>query len=148
MKIPLPGERWMSKSLASFISAILLSVASVAAQTANAPKYQSAFMRVELAPDQPAFAALSLDSLGKGKLSVNPLRPPKPAESTYQLKGDGATFEYRPSSALIKSSPLWTFEFSARHIHLRSNFAAGSGPPPLVLNFDPSQSRHALGDHQ
>jgi hypothetical protein len=137
MKIPLPGERWMSKSLASFISAILLSVASVAAQTANAPKYQSAFMRVELAPDQPAFAALSLDSLGKGKLSVNPLRPPKPAESTYQLKGDGATFEYRPSSALIKSPPLWTFEFSARHIHLRSNFAAGSGPPPLVLNFDP-----------
>jgi hypothetical protein len=127
----------MSNNPATFILAILLSVASVAAQTAKTPRYQSAYLRVELAPDQPAFAAFSLDSLGKGKLSVSPLRPPKPVESTYQLKRDGSTFEYRASSALIKSPSLWTFEFSARHIHLRSNFAAGSVPPSLVLNFDP-----------
>src|ERR1039458_7424858 len=125
----------MSKALAVFVTAILLSVASVAAQTAKTPQYQSAYMRVELAPDQPAFAAISLDSLGKGKLSVNPLRPPKPVESNYQLKREGSTFEYRAASALIKSPPLWTFEFSERRIHLRSSFAAGSAPPPLVLNF-------------
>ena len=127
----------MSKGLAVFVAAILLAVGTAAAQTAKTPQYQSAFMRIELAPDQPAFAAISVDSLGKGKLTVNPLRPPKPVEATYRLKRNGSTFEYRASSALINSLPLWTFEFSARRIHLRSNFAAGIAPPPLVLNFDP-----------
>jgi hypothetical protein len=78
-----------------------------------------------------------LDSLGKGKLSVNPLRPPAPAEATYELRQAGSTFEYRPTGASANTPPVWTFEFSARHIHLRSYFAAGGPPPPLVLNFDP-----------
>ena len=76
----------MSIRFVLFISAILLAVASVAAQRGQAPQYQSAFMRVQLAPDQPAFAALALDSLGKGKLSVNPLRPPAKAGASYQLR--------------------------------------------------------------
>jgi hypothetical protein len=127
----------VSKGFVHFISAILLCAASVAAQPAGTPQYQSAYMRVRLAPDQPAFVALALDSLGKGKLSVNPLRPPAPAGATYQLRQAGSTFEYRPASASSTTPPVWTMEFSARHIHLRSHFAAGAPPPPLVLNFDP-----------
>ncbi len=38
--------------------------------------YQSAFLRAELAPDQPAFTLLTVDSLGEKKLFKNPLRPP------------------------------------------------------------------------
>ncbi len=127
----------MSIRFVLFISGILLAVASVAAQRGQAPHYQSAFMRVQLAPDQPAFAALALDSLGKGKLSVNPLRPPAKAGASYQLRTAGSTFEYRPTGASAAAPPAWTFEFSAHHMHLRSNFAAGGPPPPLVLSFDP-----------
>ncbi len=127
----------MSKGFSFLVSAILLAAASVGAQTANGPRYQSAFMRVDLAPDQPAITAIALDSLGKGKLSVNPLRPPSPATSTYQFRQEGSTFEYRPTSSGTTMPPAWKFEFSARRIHLRSNFAAGIAPPPLVLNFDP-----------
>lgn len=129
----------MSIRFVHCISAILLAVASMGAEQIEAPQYQSAFMRVQLAPDQPTFAALALDSLGKGKLSLNPLRPPAAAkaESAYQLRQAGSTFEYRPAGASTAAPPAWTFEFSARHIHLRSNLAAGSPPPPLILNFDP-----------
>jgi hypothetical protein len=138
------GERLVSKRIADFISAILLTVASVAAQTANTPQYQSAFMRVELAPDQPAFVALVLDSLGKGKLSANPLRPPEPAKRTYQLRRAGSTFEYRPTAASETTPPAWTFEFSARRIRLRSHFAVGDPPPPLALNFNPHLNHATL----
>ena len=52
-------------------------------------------MRVELAPDQPALVSLAVDSLGKNKLSVNPLRPPGKAERVYELRRVGDRFEYR-----------------------------------------------------
>jgi hypothetical protein len=119
------------------LSAIFLSVASAGAQTPARPQYQSAYMRIELALDQPAFAAISLDSLGKGKLILNPLRPPKPVESSYQLRQEGPRFEYRPAGAAASTPPVWTFAFSPRHVHLHSNFSVGGTPPPLVLNFDP-----------
>lgn len=127
----------MRRGLANFISAMLLSAASVAAPPAAVPQYVSAFMRVKLASDQPAFAAISLDSLGEGKLSLNPLRPPGPAEAHYTLRQAGSTFEYRAPGASNATPPVWSFEFSARHIHLRSNFPGSGTLPPLVLNFDP-----------
>ena len=138
------ARRTIAKRFASFISAILLTVASVAAQPAKTPQYQSAFMRVQLAPDQPAFVALDLDSLGKGKLNTNPLKPPEPAKRTYTLRQAGSTFEYRPSGTSVTTPPVWTFEFSAHQIHLRSHFAASDPPPPLVLTFNPHLNHATL----
>ena len=94
-------------------------------------------MRVQLAPDQPALTELALDSLGKGWLSLNPLRAPAPAKSAYQLRQVDSTYEYRPAGASAATPPIWTFEFSVRHIHLRSRVAGNAIPPPFVLTFDP-----------
>ena len=113
----------------------------VAGQQKDAPQYHSAFMSVELAQDQPAFVSLAVDSLGKNKLSVSALRPPAKPLGAYKLHRAGSRFEYRPSGDRAPA-PLWTFEFSARQIHLRSHFAGGNPPPPLVLNFN-SQINHA-----
>jgi len=99
-------------------------------------------MRVAVAPDQPAWVALAVDSLGKNKLRVNPLRPPGKAERAYQLRREGDRFEYRASGESPGAPPAWTFEFSTRQIHLRSRFAEGGPPPPLTLNFD-SRVNHA-----
>ena len=113
------------------------------ARLQNSPlQYQSAFLRVELAQDQPAFVALAVDSLGKNKLSVSALRPPARPEGTYELQHVGSTFKYRPSGTQAPTPPGWTFEFSARQMHLRSHFAAGNPPLPLVLNFN-SYLNHA-----
>ena len=121
---------------------VLLLIAGVLTTAQTNLQYQSAFLRVEAAPDQPALAALAVDSLGKNKLNVNPLRPPGKAERSYELRRVGNTIEYRASGESPAPPPVWTFEFSPRQIHLRSRFAEGNPPQPLTLNFD-SRVNHA-----
>ena len=110
----------MPEGLRTLIPALFLAVTVLAAQPNGTLQYQSAFMRVEMASDQPSFAALTVDSLGKNKLSANPLRPPAKAEATYQVRRVGTTFEYRPAGASAATPPAWTFQFSPRQIQLRS----------------------------
>ena len=132
----------MRKRLVILMPALFAFALGVARPQNNTLQYQSAFMRVELAQDQPAFVALTVDSLGKNKLRLSALRPPARPEGTYELHRAGSTFEYRPSGTRTPTPPGWTFEFSARQMHLRSHFAGGNPPPPLVLNFN-SYLNHA-----
>jgi hypothetical protein len=132
----------MGKRFVILIPALLAFALGVAGQQNDIRQYHSAFLRVELAQDQPAFMVLAVDSLGKNKLSVSALRPPAKPQGAYELHRVGSTFEYRPSGDHTPAPPGWTFEFSARQIHLRSHFAGGNPPPPLVLNFN-SQINHA-----
>src|ERR1700733_8194001 len=96
---------------------LFLAMISLAACAANAQdsafQYKSAFMRIELAPDQPAFVVLAVDSLGKNKLSLSALRPPARSVETYRLNHVGSTYEYRPSGTPNRTPPGWRFTFSA-----------------------------------
>lgn len=131
------------KKFAVLFRVLLAFPLSLAAQQSSKIQYQSAFMKVEVAPDQPAFVTLAVDSLGKKKLSVNPLRPPAPATRTFALHRGDDTFEYRAIGAPSDAPPVWVFKFSPREILLRSHYTApGILPPPLVLNFD-SYINHA-----
>jgi hypothetical protein len=115
----------------------MMALASGVARSQNSTaQYQSPFLRVELAQDQPALVTLAVDSLGKNKLSASSLRPPAKPDTTYELSRSGSKYEYRPSGLPARSAPAWTFRFSARQIHLHSHFSAGNPPPPLVLNFN------------
>ena len=134
----------MTKWIIPFLLTFFVPSPVTANPADHALEYQSAFMRVELAPNQPALVSLAVDSLGKKKLSVNPLRPPAPAETTYEVRRVGDAFRYSPSGASPGTPPAWTFEFSARQIHLRSHFARGNPPPPLVLNFDSALNHTTL----
>ena len=134
----------MPKSVASLIIALLFSTPALASPPESAPQFQSAYMRVEMAPDQPAFVSLTVDSLGQSKLDANPLRPPSKAQTAYQLRHSGTAFEYRPAGASKGAPAAWTFQFAPRQIHLRSRFRAGSPPPPLVLNFNPHLNHATL----
>jgi hypothetical protein len=126
------------------IPALFLAVATLGAQSGGPLQFQSPYLRVEFAPDQPAFLVLTVDSLGKGKLGSNPLTPPSKTETTYQVRGAGTTLEYRPAGASPASAPAWTFQCSPRQIHLRSQFTAGNPPPALVLNFNPHLNHATL----
>lgn len=121
---------------------LIVPVVGTAAPPDNALQFQSAFMRVEVARDQPALVALAVDSLGKNKLSVNPLQPPAKAETTYEVRRVGDAFEYRRPGASPGTPPVWSLGFSAREIHLRSHFLGGNPPPPVVLSFN-SRINHA-----
>jgi hypothetical protein len=132
----------MRKRVVLLIPVLFAFALGVAGQQNNTLQYHSAFMRVELAQDQPAFVSLAVDSLGKNKLGVSALRPPAKPEGTYELHRVSSTFEYRPSGTRTATPPAWTFEFSPWRMHLRSHFAGGNPPPPLILNFD-SYLNHA-----
>lgn len=84
--------------------------------------YQSAFLRVEFSKDQPAFVALAVDSLGKGKLSVNPLLPPAVAPRPFEVRRYGQRVEYRLSGAPPSRPPVWVFETSARQMSIQSSY--------------------------
>ena len=131
----------MRKRIAILISALFAFALGVARSQNNVRQYQSAFMRVEIAQEQPAFVALAVDSLGKSKLSVSALRSPDKPQRAYQLHRVGSTFEYRTLGTPVAAPPEWSFEFSDQRIHLRSHFAGGDPPPPVVLNFN-SQINH------
>ena len=126
----------MLKKLSLSFALLFIFVSGMAKEPAGAPQFQSAFLRVELAMDQPAFTVLAVDSLGTNKLAQNPLRPPAKLDKPYEMRHVGRKFEYRPAGAPAGTPPAWNFELSAQQIHLYSSYSQASPPPPLVLNFD------------
>lgn len=134
----------MLKRLVALIPAFFTLALVAGEKPASPPPYQSAYMRVELAQDQPVFTALAVDSLGKNKLSLNSLRAPARHGSSYSLSRIGSKYEYRALGAPSGSPPAWTFEFSAQSIHLRSSFSGKNPPPSLVLTFNPHVNHATL----
>jgi Bacterial alpha-L-rhamnosidase 6 hairpin glycosidase domain len=134
----------MLKRCSYLIPTFLVLIGSASLARAIAPQYESAFMRVSLAANQPAFVTLAVDSLGHKKLSVNPLRPPAAGKTRYEVTRSGAKIEYRPVGAPRSQPAAWTFEFSAKQIHLSSVFSAQNPPPSLLLDFNVNISRATL----
>ena len=131
----------MSKNLLFVVFVGLVSAWAAAKEPANAPEYSSAFLRVQLAPDQPALLALSVDSLGKSKLGPSPLRAPAATDKNYVVHRAGNKVEYRSAGA---AKPAWSFELATRQIRLHSTYSKRNPPPPLLLNFNPHINRTTL----
>jgi len=127
----------MLKKLAVLAPMLFVLALVAGEEPSRSARYQSAFLRLEFAPDQPAFTALAVDSLGKNKLSVNSLQPPATPRAKYRLTRTGSRFEYRTLGSPAGAAAGWTFEVSTRHISLRSSYTGENPPPSLVLNFNP-----------
>ncbi len=134
----------MLKKLILAIPALLAAAAALGAVAGSAPEYESAYLRVALAPDQPAFSVLSVDSLGKKKLGASPLRPPAKSAVSYDVRRSASRYEYRPAGSPPSAPAAWTFEFSPRRIVMRSTYSAQNPPPNLLLDFDPHINRATL----
>ena len=127
----------MFKKISLLVPLFIAFTSLAGEEPANSPKYQSAFLRAELGQHQPGFVALAVDSLGKSKLSVSSLRHLTVSRGEYVLSHAGSKFEYRVAGAPAGTAPAWTFEFSARSMHLHSSYSAGNSSLSLVLNFNP-----------
>jgi hypothetical protein len=77
-----------------------------------------------------------VDSLGKGKLSVNPLLPPAVAPRPFEVRRSGQRVEYRLSGAPPSRPPVWVFETSTRQMSIQSSYEGKDSAPPLVMDFD------------
>src|SRR5579871_4022773 len=132
------------KPLLTLILFVPLSCSSAETQATAAGAYHSAYFSVQLTDDQPAIAALSVDSLGKGKLLPSPLRVPALSPTKYVLERSGDKVEYRAPGAAPDEPPPWTFAFSSREIRLHSAYSRHNPPPALLLDFDPHLNRATL----
>lgn len=96
--------------------------------------FSSAFLRLQLSREQPAFTGFAIDSLGRnaGKLAVNLLHPPLPGGARYTLSHAGSRWEYRPAGEAPGSPAAWSFSFSPRSVSLRSSAQAAA----FVLRFN------------
>jgi hypothetical protein len=126
----------MSKHWTLLVLSLWLVSPPALAELAGPLTYQSAFLHVEFSKDQPAFVALAVDSLGKGKLSVNPLLPPAVAPRPFEVRRYGQRVEYRLSGAPPSRPPVWVFETSTRQMSIQSSYEGKDSAPPLVMDFD------------
>jgi hypothetical protein len=105
------------------------------------PDYRSLFLAVGFSPASPAFSYFSVDSLGGGKLTWNPILDEAPADSPLRLKGEGeGVFVYAPVGK--DARPAWTVRVSGKKIVLRSTYVPGLDPLPFVLTLN-QKSNHA-----
>ena len=88
----------------TLLCGILIGISFGAADGSHAdPHYQSQFMAVTLESDQPAFATIAVDSLGKNNLIVTPLWASPAPTQKYDVSRAGSKIEYRVHGAAAKS---------------------------------------------
>jgi hypothetical protein len=129
--------------IARFAALVCAAPALAWSGSAAAIRFQSSYVKAELAADQPAFRFLAVDSLGKNKkkLKRNLLHEPEAVATAGLLarRTGKAAVEYRLPGDAVGAPPAWAVEFSERGVRLRS---ARRGSPPFVINFN-NQICHA-----
>ena len=105
--------------------------------------FKSPYYALSLSRTNPAIACLSVDGLGQGRLSQNPVFIESQPAQPWQIQKVGAKqLACRPVGADPKSPPEWEFEFGQDTFLIRSRFIEGQAATPLILTFN-QHSNHA-----
>ena len=98
--------------------------------------FKTPFYHLGLSRTAPEITALCLDSLGKGKLSVNPILPQQAKTNrAWQATRNNHSITYSMKSNGSPTKDCWTFQFAPKHIVIRSMATAGALLDPLVVTF-------------
>jgi hypothetical protein len=112
-------------------------------------QYQSPYLFVSLARQQPSLCALSIDATGHSRFSANGLRPPKPSQAAYTAQSQdkaGLIWQYRPELA-TDSAPTWVIALGERTLSLTSHWIDSAPDSGLELEFDPALCHATLLGH-
>jgi hypothetical protein len=99
--------------------------------------FSTAHYRLDLDRQAPRVVALGVDSLGAGKVEVNPVRPSPPPQRA-------AAWHVRAREDVVDYGDGWSFSFKEKSIAIRSRFVEGAPADPLVLRFDPKVNHATL----
>jgi hypothetical protein len=114
-----------------------------ASQDSSDYQFQSAWYRLALSDSAPEIITLSLDSLGKGKLSANPIMHQTLTSSrNWHGSRTGNSFTYRAEHNGRVSSAGWTFTCHAKRFVIRCTAESGVILDPLTITFN-QLSNHA-----
>ncbi len=98
-------------------------------------EFRTPYYRLVLSRTAPQITALCFDSLGKGRLSVNPILPPQAEGEAWQATYRDQAITYVRQRNGLPANAGWTFEFSPRRIVIRTRAQAGVALKPLVITF-------------
>jgi hypothetical protein len=116
-----------------------LSAACAAAQV----DFLSPYYALGLSRTNPAIACLSVDCLGQGKLTQNPVCVENLSAQPWQIQRLSPTrLACRYAGADPKSPAAWEFQFTQKTFLIRSRYLEGQASTPLVLTFN-QRSNHA-----
>ena len=133
----MPITKMFRQTAFCFFAASLISPSLLAQKPkARSLEFQSRYLRVEFAAKRPGIVKLAIDSLGKGKLSVNTLLTSGEGDRKLQARVEAGRVEYRRAGAPAQQAPEWSMEVSAREITLHSAYDGKSRAAPLVLDFN------------
>ena len=139
-------RREFLKSAAGVTAGAFVSAHSLASQIsdngADALRFVSGSMEVQVSALAPRFSRLNIDGLGKGRRGANSIGGDN-KDGGYNASSSMAAgvrrIEYRSTLAGNDSPPSWTFEFSGRKIVLTSEWCANFEPPCVDFHFDLNQ---------
>lgn len=119
-------------------------VLAVPALTAQ-PDFQSKFLAIGLSRSAPAFNAFSVDSLGQGKVAMNPVLAQtgtaQPNALQFVERSPGQ-FVYLLKSPEDKTNSVWSVTCNEKTLTVRSEFVAGAAVPAFELAFN-QKANHA-----
>jgi len=87
-----------------------------------------------MSKDFPQITSLCIDSLGKGKESVNPLLISDNSTSKYRSGISGNSILYHTESQEKDTAPAWKFSFSEKNIQIISEKSGNSEPFNITVN--------------
>ena len=107
-------------------------------------EYCSKFYKIKLSPLFPFIQYLSIDSLGKNKLSKNPILGSAPGAIEFELRRITANkVEFYLKSGNC-SDPSWVFEFTPKQIMLKSNNTGVNDEQGLNFNINKNLNHATL----
>lgn len=122
--------------LAALSLAVAIVLRPTAAAAATKPDFQSQYLAVSFSPTEPAFSGFTVDSLGQGRLGINPILADTNSVPELSLQGQ---FSYA-----IKGKPIWNVHCGEKTLTLRSDYAPGIEAPPFVLQFNQHENHATL----
>jgi hypothetical protein len=130
----------LRRPLVRFLVPLLCCLSAIAAAE---PDFHSPYYAIGLSRTNSAIACLSVDGIGQGHLSQNPVFIENQPSQAWQVqKLSPKRFACRPAGTYPQSPPTWEFEFGQQTFRIRSRYAEGQPAQPLVLTFD-QHSNHA-----
>ncbi|MDA8378946.1 MAG: hypothetical protein M0Z50_18290 [Planctomycetia bacterium] len=103
----------------------------------DAEMVRTPFYQIAVSRHAPVFRHFCVDSLGTGKVTARLLLPESPVSGiVYQMTRRAGRIAYRARGQSLHSPALWQLEFHRKAIRIRSRYARGLVPQPMVLNFN------------
>ena len=118
------------------------------AEAENGADFKSDFYAVAFDRSSPAFTWLAVDSIGRGKLSVNAARTAGRTNGPFAWQsGEKGGFCYAVNAPDKKPAPVWEINPTEKEMTLSSRFVQGAPSQPFTLTIDQKRNHATLLGH-